>query len=92
MKRVLFYIEKIFLLGGFSLIFIFIAVKIHAYQGHANSVSEIESIIQANQQPRQQAQPNDTSLLIAQTDSKSAENSSLIASAEQNHRRCCTTS
>lgn len=83
MKRLLFYIEKIFLLGGFSLIFIFIAVKIHAYQGHANSVSEIESIIQANQQPRQQAQPNDTSLLIAQTDSKSAENSSLIASSEQ---------
>ncbi len=83
MKRALFYIEKILLLGGFSLILVFIAVKIHAYQGHANSVSEIESIIQANQQPSQEILANNTPLLIAQTNSTRAENTALNTNSEQ---------
>jgi LPXTG-site transpeptidase (sortase) family protein len=48
MKRALFYIEKIFLLGGIGLILVFLAVKIHAQQGHSASVNEAESLIQSN--------------------------------------------
>jgi LPXTG-site transpeptidase (sortase) family protein len=50
MKRVLFYIEKILLLGGLALILIFLAVKIHAQQGHSTSVNEVETLIELNQQ------------------------------------------
>ncbi len=50
MKRALFYIEKILLLGGLALIFIFLAVKIHAQQGHSTSVNEVETLIELNQQ------------------------------------------
>lgn len=85
MKRALFYIEKILLLGGFALILIFIAVKIHAYQGHSNSVSEVESIIQTNQQSLKQNMQTDTSLLIAQTDVKGSVNITTRLNSEQNN-------
>ena len=48
MKRALFYIEKIFLLGGIGLLLVFLAVKIHAQQGHSASVNEVESLIESN--------------------------------------------
>ncbi len=85
MKRALFYIEKILLLGGFALILTFIAVKIHAYQGHSNSVSEVESIIQANQQSLKQSMQTDASLLLAQTDVKSSVNITTRLNTEQNN-------
>ncbi len=84
MKRALFYIEKILLLGGFALILTFIAVKIHAYQGHSNSVSEVESIIQANQQSLKQSMQTDAALLLAQTDVKSSVNITTRLNTEQN--------
>ncbi len=76
MKRALFYIEKILLLGGFALILTFIAVKIHAYQGHSNSVSEVESIIQTNQQSLKQSM---------QTDVKGSVNITTRLNSEQNN-------
>ena len=50
MKSVLFYIEKILLLCGLALILIFVAVKIHAQQGHSAAVNEVEILIELNQQ------------------------------------------
>ena len=50
MKSVLFYIEKILLLCGLALILIFVAVKIHAQQGHSAAVNEVETLIELNQQ------------------------------------------
>ena len=48
MNRALLYIEKLLLLGGITLILIFLTVKIHAKQGHSASVEEVEALIQSN--------------------------------------------
>ena len=48
MNRALLYIEKLLLLGGITLILIFLTVKLHAKQGHSASVEEVEALIQSN--------------------------------------------
>ncbi len=83
MKKALFYIEKVLLLGGFALILIFLAVKIHAYQGHSNSVSQVESIIQSNKQLSAQTIDNNSSLLTAKTEPQSPNDTAAIIEIDQ---------
>jgi LPXTG-site transpeptidase (sortase) family protein len=83
MKKALFYIEKILLLGGFALILIFLAVKIHAYQGHSNSVSQVESVIQSNKQLSAQNINTDSPLLVGKIELESSSNTAITINTEQ---------
>jgi LPXTG-site transpeptidase (sortase) family protein len=80
MKSTLFYLERTLLLGGLSLIIVFLAVKIHAQQGHSSSVGQVEALIASHEKTLGLSKKSDTGLVLAN------ENTRIISDDANNNK------